>query len=140
MHPKIKAILARVKDGVIEGHVIMSGLQLTSLPDLSGVKVTGYFDCGYNRLTSLAGAPSKVGGGGFVCSYNQLTSLAGAPISVGGDFICSANNLTSIEGLPEFIGKALYYSRNPVFNQESADDLKLLRQLERRRSIEHLTA
>ena len=49
--------------------------------DFKGVKfgvVDGNFDCDKNRLTSLKGAPLKVGVS-FYCSYNALTSLVGAP-------------------------------------------------------------
>ena len=48
------------------------------------------FNCNHNKLTSLAGAPSSVGGD-FSCYRNKLTSLAGAPSSVGKDFWCMGN-------------------------------------------------
>ena len=39
--------------------------------------------------------------GDFNCYNNKLTTLEGAPSSVGGDFSCSFNNnLTSLEGAP----------------------------------------
>ena len=50
----------------------------------------GNFNCSYNQLTSLEGAPSEVGGY-FWCSYNQLTTLEGAPKEVSGDFTCYNN-------------------------------------------------
>ena len=75
----------------IQGDVNLSNLYLKELPSiLTNVKVTGYFDCSDNNLTSLAGAPSSVTGH-FNCSSNNLTSLDGAPRSVGGHFDCSNN-------------------------------------------------
>jgi hypothetical protein len=65
--------------------------------------VDGSFNCWDNRLTSLKGAPQKVGGK-FSCSDNKLTSLEGAPKEVGGDFRCSENNLTSLARAPEEVG------------------------------------
>jgi len=64
--------------------------------------VPGDFYCRNNQLTSLAGAPVKVGGW-FDCSNNQLTSLEGAPVKVGRDFYCYHNPLTSLEGIPRSI-------------------------------------
>ena len=74
-------------DMVFRGSLDLSNMGLTELPDLSAVTVTGDFYCGFNRLTSLQGAPQSVGGN-FSCIYNQLTSLQGAPQSVGGNFMC----------------------------------------------------
>ena len=66
-------------------------------------KVTGDFNCSYNNLTSLKGAPQNVGGS-FRCYNNQLTSLEGAPQKVGGGFNCHANKLISLEGAPQKVG------------------------------------
>ena len=114
-------------DGTIfvPGDIDLSGRGLTKLPDLSSVHVGGYFWCGNNQLTSLAGAPQSIGGsfwcnnnhlislagvpqsvgGYFSCSKNQLTSLVGAPQSIGGDFSCSKNQLTSLAGAPQSVGR-----------------------------------
>jgi hypothetical protein len=67
--------------------------------------VSGYFNCAFNRITSLEGAPRRVDGG-FHCNSNNLTSLEGAPIYVGGDFNCAHNDLTSLEGSPIFMSKS----------------------------------
>jgi len=37
--------------------------------------------------------------GDFNCSFNSLKTLEGAPKSVGGDFYCYNNNLKSLEGI-----------------------------------------
>ena len=63
------------------------------LKDFKGVAfghVKGYFNCYYNQLTSLDGAPKTVGGY-FACDKNQLTSLEGAPKTVNGIFFCASN-------------------------------------------------
>ena len=96
---------------VIEGNVNLSYLYLTELFDLSDVKVTGYFDCSYNDLTSLAGSPETVGGW-FDCSKNDLTSLVGAPHIVTGDFNCSYNNLSNLIGAPQTVGGGFFCTYN----------------------------
>ncbi|MFQ6729434.1 MAG: PcfJ domain-containing protein, partial [Alphaproteobacteria bacterium] len=87
---------------VVNGDLDLSDMDLTELPDMSTVSVTGNFDCDHNQLTSLQGAPQSVGGR-FNCEDNQLTSLAGAPQSVGGHFNCSDNQLTSLQGAPQSV-------------------------------------
>jgi hypothetical protein len=76
-------------------------LKLTEIPLKFGT-VTGNFNCSYNKLTSLKGAPQLVGGD-FYISHNKLTSLKGAPQSVGGNFDISSNELTSLEGSPQSV-------------------------------------
>lgn len=53
-------------------------------------RVMGNFNCSYNLLSSLAGAPSNVEGN-FNCSHNLLTSLEGAPRKIGGVLCCNNN-------------------------------------------------
>ena len=86
----------------VEGWVGLINLNLTELPIRFGT-VSRFFGCHHNQLTSLAGAPTSVGGG-FSCDNNQLTSLAGAPTYVGGDFYCYENQLTSLAGAPTTLG------------------------------------
>ena len=76
----------------VDGSVNLYNKGLTELP-LTFNKVTGYFDCGSNNLTSLKGCPRWVGGN-FYCNRNQLTSLEFSPYYVGGYFNCSSNQLT----------------------------------------------
>jgi hypothetical protein len=71
------------------------------------------FNCSINQLTSLGGAPQKVGGI-FNCSDNQLTSLEGAPQRVWASFNCSDNQLISLEGAPQEVGGNFNCSDNPV--------------------------
>ena len=82
-------------DGSIDvnGDVDLYNCNLTELP-LVFNKVSGWFDCGKNRLTSLKGSPKWVGGS-FACSNNRLTSLEFCPDYVGNWFSCESNQLTN---------------------------------------------
>ena len=82
-------------------------------------KITGNFDCYNLGLTSLEGAPQRVGGY-FKCSNNQLTSLEGAPRVVGGTFDCCHNKLTSLEGAPQIVGRNFICFRNQLTSLEGA--------------------
>ena len=76
----------------------------------------GYFACNDNKLTSLEGAPSSVGGS-FSCHNNELTSLEGSPASVGGYFVCHNNQLTSFEGIHKILKSmngTFYADNNPL--------------------------
>lgn len=101
-----------VRFGVVKGDFSCSNNELTSLEGAPR-KVGGSFFCGNNQLTSLVGAPQKVGGN-FDCFNNKLTSLEGAPQKVGGYFDCRYNNLTSLEGAPQKVGESFYCSHNPI--------------------------
>ena len=92
--------------------VDLSGKNLKELPFKFG-KVIGKFNCPYNNLTSLKGAPKEVGGN-FWCSSNGLTSLEGAPEKVGGKFNCASNSLTSLEGGPKEVGGVFDCSSNKL--------------------------
>jgi hypothetical protein len=81
-----------IKNGS-KGDLKLTGLDLTKLPEiLKDITVGGNFNCSYNELTSLEGAPSSVGEN-FGCSYNKLTSLAGVPKIVYKDFYCRNNTV-----------------------------------------------
>jgi len=93
-----------------------------NLVDFKGVrfgKVSGFFNCSDNSLTSLAGAPQSVGKF-FNCSDNSLTSLAGAPQEVGASFNCSDNSLTSLEGAPQEVGASFNCSDNSLTSLKGA--------------------
>jgi len=98
------------------------GFNGTKRKNLSGVrfgKVSGYFYCWGNILTSLEGAPQEVGGD-FSCDKNRLTSLEGAPQVVGGDFSCYENKLTSLEGAPQEVGRDFNCGKNKLTSLEGA--------------------
>jgi hypothetical protein len=92
--------------------------QLTSLEG-APQKVGEGFYCNNNQLTSLVGAPQEVGER-FRCDNNQLTSLVGAPQKVEGDFICEGNQLTTLEGAPQKVGRYFYCSNNQLTSLEGA--------------------
>jgi hypothetical protein len=116
----------------VDGDVYLWNKGLTKLP-LKFNKVNGHFNCSYNRLTSLEGAPKEVNRN-FNCNNNQLTSLEGAPKKVNrfecatnqltsfkfspseikGRFICTNNKLFSFEHLPVNIGDYIHYDFNPI--------------------------
>ena len=86
-----------------EGDFDCSHKDLSSLEG-APEKVGEDFICSFNRkLTSLKGAPEEVRGN-FDCSYSNLTSLKGAPREIEGDFDCCFNSLTSLEGAPVKVG------------------------------------
>ncbi len=92
------------------------------LSDFKGVRfgeVKKCFDCSYNQLSSLKGAPQKVGEH-FWCQNNGLTSLEGAPREVGGDFHCDNNRLTSLEGAPQKAGRDFWCNNNQLTSLEGA--------------------
>jgi len=96
----------------VDGEVDLYNKDLTKLPLKFG-NVSGYFDCGFNKLTSLEGCPQSVGGY-FSCYYNKLTSLEFCPQSVGGNFNFTNNELKDLYGFPEFFDNLVFYSNNPV--------------------------
>jgi hypothetical protein len=102
----------REDDGTIYvlGNIVLSGKNLTQLPDLSCVFVRGDFLCDHNRLTGLKGSPRV--SGDFYCCDNQLTSLEGAPSSVGGSFYCSRNLLTNLRGAHQIICEDFWCNNN----------------------------
>ena len=103
---------------VIQEDVDLSDLYLKKLPDfLEDVIVKSDFFCNDNSLTSLKGAPEKVGRG-FYCDNNSLTSLEGSPEKVGGDFSCDNNSLTSLKGAPEKVGGNFSCPYNPLTSLE----------------------
>jgi hypothetical protein len=75
----------------VDGNVWMSNMKLTKIPVKFG-RVSGWFDCSENNLTSLEFVPSEVRGY-FICSNNNLTSLDECPDYVSGDIYCGGNNL-----------------------------------------------
>lgn len=72
----------------VEGCIMIRNYHGQKLPIKFG-KVSGWFDCAYNHLTTLENTPDEVGDT-FDCSYNQLTSLEGAP-NTAENFWCNNN-------------------------------------------------
>ena len=119
-----KDIESRIVGDVIKGDVDIMNKNLkkiTDILDFSKIEVTGNFLCYDNQLTTLEGAPRRVGMG-FYCNNNQLTSLEGAPQEIGffttnsrgGTFNCSNNKLTSLKGAPQKVGGGFYCDNNQL--------------------------
>ena len=92
------------QDGTVDvdSYVNLQGLDIKRLPLIFN-KVSGFFDCGYNKLTSLVGSPKEVNGE-FSCNSNKLESLNGSPRKVKSSFLCSYNKLKTLKGGPEIVG------------------------------------
>ena len=60
-------------------------------PQTGLVDVDGDFNCHDQGLSDFKGVRFGVVRGDFWCKHNQLTSLEGAPQKVGGDFYCIDN-------------------------------------------------
>lgn len=87
-------LLLAVKNGTLRGDITVTRAMVKdgrlNFP-VEIKEVTGNFYCFENQLTSLKGAPQKVGGD-FWCQDNKLVSLKGAPQKVGGNFVCYNNS------------------------------------------------
>jgi hypothetical protein len=90
-------------------------MNLIELP-LKFNKVSGYFNCSFNKLTSLKGSPKEVGTF-FTCYDNKLTDLKYAPNRIGSWFDCSNNNLKNLVDSPT--SKNLFFCEgNPLESLE----------------------
>ena len=107
-----------IKFGVVTGDFDCSHNKLTSLVG-APQKVGEDFDCSHNKLTSLVGAPQKVGAG-FRCHNNKITSLVGAPQEVGWEFNCDSNKLTSLVGAPQKVVEYFSCDNNQLTSLEGA--------------------
>jgi len=105
-------------DGTIDvdGNVYLYDSELSELPLKFG-KVSGYFDCAFNKLTTLEGCPQSVGGT-FNCNCNKLTTLEGCPQILGDNFYCHSNELITLEGCPQILGGDFSCSYNKLTTLE----------------------
>jgi hypothetical protein len=90
-------------------------------PETGLVDVDGDFGCFSQGLTDFKGVRFGVVTGTFNCGDNQLTSLEGAPLKVGWYFICDDNQITSLEGAPRIVGVKFRAERNPVSERTLKD-------------------
>ena len=106
----------------VDGNVLLNGWGLKEFPSyIQFGSVKGNFFCNNNNLTTLKGAPKKVGGG-FECKYNKLTTLEGAPRDVGVYFECSFNSLISLEGAPREVNSCFDCSNNNLTSLKGAPE------------------
>ena len=81
----------------VDGDVIIANKFLGKIP-IKFNKVSGYFNCSYNFLTTLENCPNEIGKS-LSCYSNRLTSLEGFPQKVGNYTHCCPNfYLESING------------------------------------------
>ena len=119
----------------VDGDVNLWNFGLTELPLIFN-RVTGYFLCDDNKLTSLKGSPRWIGGY-FDCRYNRLTSLEFSPEYVGSDFWCNNNKLTDNYCDSE-IGGSFYTSLDQyglIFQDNKATNYNEWRKLYKRKKI-----
>jgi hypothetical protein len=101
----------------VDGKVYFWNKELESIP-LNFNIVNGYFECGYNYLTSLKGCPVRVGNW-FSCYYNELTSLQYSPQYMeNGDFNCTRNKIQSLQYCTELIRSNFYCGYNKLTSLE----------------------
>lgn len=95
---KVYNLYKLAKGFIIKGNLDLSGMGLTTLPDLSDVVVEGDFNCSDNKLTSLKGAPKKIGGD-FDFSKNNIHDTDMHLGDIGGQIKYDANPfvITNIE-------------------------------------------
>jgi hypothetical protein len=112
-------------DGTIDvdGDVYLDN-DMEKLPVKFG-KVSGYFYCDGNNLTTLEGCPKYIGGV-FSCGGNKLTTLEGAPKYIGGVFSCGGNKLTTLEGAPNYVGGYFYCSSNKLTTLKGIEKCEIL--------------
>jgi hypothetical protein len=101
----------------VDDNVKLRDKDLKSIP-LNFNIINGYFDCGYNNLTSLKGCPVRVGSM-FSCYGNKLTSLQHSPQYVeNGDFSCRSNKIESLQYCTELIRGGFSCSYNKLTSLE----------------------
>lgn len=87
-------------------------------------KVTGWFDCSKNELTSLKNCPKYVGKS-FSCDGNNLTSLEHSPEFIGGSFYCYFNPLKSLDGLKVSYKKLYFGNKNKLIRKQKLNNILL---------------
>ncbi|MCK9475620.1 MAG: hypothetical protein M0R46_06870 [Candidatus Muirbacterium halophilum] len=83
-----------------------------TINDDGSIDVDGDVDLYNKKLKALPLKFRKVSGY-FKCSYNQLTTLEGVPQRVGKYFSCRNNKLKNIDYLPKYY-KELFILNNPI--------------------------
>ncbi len=84
---------------IVNSDLVLSCMGLSELPDLTTVEVRGNLYLDHNNLTSLIGAPAKIGRSLFA-DHNRLKTLQGCPQIVPMLFSVDYNNLETLEHGP----------------------------------------
>ncbi len=90
-------------------------------------RVQGYFDCGFNILTSLKGSPNYVDS--FSCYENNILTFEGAPDYIGGKFWCHSNPIYKIWRLFEDYSKVELLNDYDVLRIEDGKGVCILSRL-----------
>ena len=101
----------------INGNLYDLSINITSLKG-APQKVGGEFDCSNTKIKSLEGAPQEVSR--FRCMNTRITSLEYAPQKVSGDFICSQTDITSLKYAPQEVGGNFKCSNTKIKSLEGA--------------------
>jgi hypothetical protein len=116
----------------------VSGMHITSLPDLTRFKNLKILYCYNNQLTALPTLPQNLQE--LYCSHNQLTSFPTLPQNLT-KIYCFHNKLTYLPTLPENL-KILSYSNNPnnpIFKVvDSSSIIKLKQNVQTLNNSRHL--
>ena len=99
----------------VDGNVNLIKMNLSEIP-LKFNKVSGYFNCSYNKLTSLKGSPKEVESF-FTCYDNKINDLKYAPNRIGGWFDGSVNNLKNLKNSPTCVN-LFFCEGNPLESLE----------------------
>jgi hypothetical protein len=101
----------------VTGDCTISHSVLTTLEG-APTKVGRNFSCWANKLTSLAFSPKYVEGD-YNCGNNpNLQTLQGAPEHINGTFSCSHCNLTSLAGAPKTVDEDFWCTNNKLTSLE----------------------
>ncbi len=101
---KLKSLLEDKQEEFLIGYYNPGDpVAMTKLKHEHRNKIINVKDAVNIRSNDLVTIPAEFGeiGNFFDCSFNKLTSLKNAPRKVGTSFKCDDNKLTSLEGCPE---------------------------------------
>jgi hypothetical protein len=98
----------------VDDNIFLPFKNLKEIPLKFG-RVSGYFYCSSNDLSSLYNSPKWVGYN-FFCHSNKLTSLEYLPNWIGGYIDCQYNKIWSFRGIPDSFRGELICNNNPIYN------------------------
>lgn len=101
----------------VQGDLDLSNKNLNKLPYKFSHVTKGCYLSG-NCLTSLEGAPEKVGED-FDCSHNELISLDNFPYFVGGSIFCHENKIKDLKGIAQIINGSFTCYANQLQSLEN---------------------
>jgi len=103
----------------VTGMFECSDLGLTTLKGCPKI-VGDNFMCVGNLITNLIGGPKEFGGIMYNCNFNKLITLEGAPEYIDGDFNAGENQLTTLKGGPKIVKRSFAVDDNMLTTLEGA--------------------